>query len=173
MSKLQAGTKCLGKRHSKEPSPRVRCDSQVHAPIRAHFDRKIPLGLAVPDHTVPYGTDLSRDAFPGTSCLATIGVVATGRACRHFATASGQKAFLKAVLEAVLSKLAASPKYLQSSWVKMLRWQNSITRTTTRTITIEDSPHALQQHFELSHRSLERKSFLGDSTRLDPKNSTP
>jgi hypothetical protein len=32
----------------------------------AHFDPKIPLGLATPDHTVPYGTDLSRDAFPGT-----------------------------------------------------------------------------------------------------------
>src|SRR5208337_3535325 len=46
------------------------------------------LGLAAPDHTVPYGTVLSRDAFPGTSCQATIGVVPTGRACRHFATAS-------------------------------------------------------------------------------------
>ena len=30
------------------------------------------MGLAAPDHTVPYGTALSRDAFPGTSCLATI-----------------------------------------------------------------------------------------------------
>jgi hypothetical protein len=39
-----------------------------------------PLGLAAPDHTVPYGTVLSSDAFPGTSCLATIGVVPTGRA---------------------------------------------------------------------------------------------
>jgi hypothetical protein len=27
---------------------------------------------AAPDHTVPYGTVLSMDAFPGTSCLATI-----------------------------------------------------------------------------------------------------
>ena len=27
---------------------------------------------AAPDHTVPYGTVPSRDAFPGTSCLATI-----------------------------------------------------------------------------------------------------
>jgi hypothetical protein len=36
-----------------------------------------------PDHTVPYGTVLSRDAFPGTSCQATIGVVPTGRAGRH------------------------------------------------------------------------------------------
>ena len=26
----------------------------------------------VPDHTVPYGTVLSRDAFPGTSCQATM-----------------------------------------------------------------------------------------------------
>ena len=31
-------------------------------------------GLAAPDHTVPYGTVLSEDAFPGTSCQATIGV---------------------------------------------------------------------------------------------------
>ena len=42
----------------------------------------------VPDHTVPYGTVLSREAFPGTSCQATIGVVPPGRAGRHFATAS-------------------------------------------------------------------------------------
>src|SRR5208283_2562298 len=27
-----------------------------------------------PDHTVPYGTVLSKDAFPGTSCQATIAV---------------------------------------------------------------------------------------------------
>ncbi len=36
--------------------------------------REIPLGSAAPDHTVPYGTVLSEDAFPGTSCQATIGV---------------------------------------------------------------------------------------------------
>src|SRR5580704_16241501 len=36
------------------------------------FSREMPLGLAAPDHTVPYGTVLSRDTFPGTSCLATI-----------------------------------------------------------------------------------------------------
>ena len=36
--------------------------------------------LATPDHTVPYGTVLSRGAVPGTSCQATIGVVPTGRA---------------------------------------------------------------------------------------------
>src|ERR1700724_3137123 len=35
---------------------------------RRTFRREIPLGLAAPDHTVPYGTFLSRDAFPGTSC---------------------------------------------------------------------------------------------------------
>ena len=35
--------------------------------------------LARPDQTVPYGTVLSRDAVPGTSCQATIGVVPTGR----------------------------------------------------------------------------------------------
>src|SRR5246127_3853798 len=44
--------------------------------------------LAPPDHTVPYGTALSSGAFPGTSCLATIGVVPPGRAGGHFATAS-------------------------------------------------------------------------------------
>ena len=55
----------------------------------AHFRREIPLGLAAPDHTVPYGTVLSRDAFLGTSCQATIGVVPTGHAGRHFATALG------------------------------------------------------------------------------------
>jgi hypothetical protein len=27
-------------------------------------------GIATPDHTVPYGTVLSVDAFPGTSCQA-------------------------------------------------------------------------------------------------------
>jgi len=32
----------------------------------------IALRVAAPAHTVPYGTVLSRDAFPGTSCLATI-----------------------------------------------------------------------------------------------------
>src|SRR5271170_3130365 len=53
--------------------------------------REIPLRLVTPDHTVPYGTVLSRDAFPGTSCQATIGVVPTGRAFRHFATASPRK----------------------------------------------------------------------------------
>jgi hypothetical protein len=36
-------------------------------------------GISCADHTVPYGTVLSRDAFPGTSCQATIGVVPTGR----------------------------------------------------------------------------------------------
>jgi hypothetical protein len=37
-----------------------------------HLRRQIPLGLAAPDHTVPYGTVLSLDALPGTSCQATI-----------------------------------------------------------------------------------------------------
>src|ERR1700692_781435 len=36
------------------------------------FPREIPLKLAAPDHTVPYGTVHLRDTFPGTSCLATI-----------------------------------------------------------------------------------------------------
>src|ERR1700730_17386557 len=51
---------------------------------RHTFRRKIPLGLAAPDHTVPYGTILSRGVFPGTSCQATIGVVPMGRALREF-----------------------------------------------------------------------------------------
>ena len=51
-----------------------------------HF-REIPLGFAALDHILPYGTVLSRDAFPGTSCQATIGVVPPGHAGRHFATA--------------------------------------------------------------------------------------
>jgi hypothetical protein len=38
------------------------------------FPREIPLELAVSEHTVPYGTVHSRDTFPGTSCLATIGL---------------------------------------------------------------------------------------------------
>ena len=42
---------------------------------RHTFRREIPLGLAAPDHTVPYRTVLSTDAFPGTSCQATIGAV--------------------------------------------------------------------------------------------------
>jgi hydroxyacylglutathione hydrolase len=43
-------------------------------PALAHLRREIPLGCLgyCADHTVPYGTVLSGDAFPGTSCLATI-----------------------------------------------------------------------------------------------------
>jgi hypothetical protein len=52
------------------------------------LSQSFSLSSFVPDHTVPYGTVLSRDAFPGTSCQATIGVVPPGRAGRHFATAS-------------------------------------------------------------------------------------
>jgi hypothetical protein len=53
----------------------VRTDSMIgvtKTETRRTFRREIPLGSAAPDHTVPYGTVLSRDAFPGTSCLATI-----------------------------------------------------------------------------------------------------
>ena len=70
----------------KRPSRRVRCDLRRCAhrfddwrrvfslpqETPRTFRREIPLGLAAPDHTVPYGTVLSRDAFPGTSCQATI-----------------------------------------------------------------------------------------------------
>ena len=37
--------------------------------------------------------DFPRDAFAGTSCQATIGVVPPGRAARHFATASSESLF--------------------------------------------------------------------------------
>jgi hypothetical protein len=70
----------------KEPSRRVRSDSYRcalqemvhHREAIEHHRTQIfqvfshPQGLAALDHTVPYGTALSRDAFPGTSCLATI-----------------------------------------------------------------------------------------------------
>src|SRR4029077_19741837 len=39
----------------------------------AHISTRNTSGIscaAAPDHTVPYGTVLSRDAFPGTSCQA-------------------------------------------------------------------------------------------------------
>jgi hypothetical protein len=53
----------------------------------AHFDPKIPLGLAAPDHTVPYGTDLSRDAFPGTSCDWSLDILET-KNLRHMVKAN-------------------------------------------------------------------------------------
>jgi hypothetical protein len=67
----------------KEPSRRVRCDwcrcvarrfddwsDEISNPKTENLT--LSVGFAAPDHTVPYGTVLSRDAFPGTSCLATI-----------------------------------------------------------------------------------------------------
>src|ERR1700722_12469855 len=53
----------------------VRADSMIgvrNFKIRRLKTFTLDVGLAAPDHTVPYGTVLSRDAFPGTSCLATI-----------------------------------------------------------------------------------------------------
>ena len=53
----------------------VRADSMIEVtkfPIRRPKTWTLSVGLAAPDHTVPYGTVLWRDAFPGTSCLATI-----------------------------------------------------------------------------------------------------
>ena len=38
----------------------------------AHFDEKYLWDQLRTNHTVPYGTVLLRDAFPGTSCLATV-----------------------------------------------------------------------------------------------------
>jgi hypothetical protein len=40
----------------------------IYLRTRRTFRRERPLGLAAPDQTVPYGTVLSTDAFPGTSC---------------------------------------------------------------------------------------------------------
>jgi hypothetical protein len=60
----------------------------IRAGVRAN---SVKLGLAAPDQTVPYGTVLSRDAFPGTSCRATVGVVPPGGAGKHFATAFNQQ----------------------------------------------------------------------------------
>src|ERR1700719_563980 len=71
-------------RNPKVPYRRVRCDScrsahrfddwsdeisntKTETETRRTCRREIPLGLAAPAHTVPYGTVLSRDAFPGTS----------------------------------------------------------------------------------------------------------
>jgi hypothetical protein len=48
-------------------------DEISNAKTERTFRREIPLGLAAPGHTVPYGTVLSRDTVPGTSCQATIG----------------------------------------------------------------------------------------------------
>jgi hypothetical protein len=53
----------------------------MDAGVRIRFDdwsdeNPIPVicshGLTAPSHTVPYGTVLWREAFPGTSCQATI-----------------------------------------------------------------------------------------------------
>jgi hypothetical protein len=80
------GTKCLGQRHPKEPSRRVQSDSRRRTHRfnnwsdeisnttirRTSSTRHTPgmSGIATPDHTVPYGTVLSGDAVPGTSCQA-------------------------------------------------------------------------------------------------------
>ena len=48
---------------------------ESHKPHRCYLGNKeTPMGLAAPDHTVPYGTVLSEDAFSGTSCQATTGM---------------------------------------------------------------------------------------------------
>jgi hypothetical protein len=39
---------------------------------QSRYDEKYLWGSAAPDHTVPYGTVLSRGNIPGTSCQATI-----------------------------------------------------------------------------------------------------
>src|ERR1700692_973924 len=89
---------CLEQRHPKKAVRRVRydwCRCAHYSMIEVKkLRQEIPPGLAAPDHTVPGGTVLSRDAFPGTSCQATIGAVPTGRAGRHFTTASSYPAGL-------------------------------------------------------------------------------
>jgi hypothetical protein len=55
--------------------------------IRRTFRRETFLRLAAPDQTVPYGTAPSRDAFPGTSCLAwSLAVKELGRSVKHSGT---------------------------------------------------------------------------------------
>jgi hypothetical protein len=49
----------------------VRADSMIGV-TKFQITFTLSVGLAAPDHTVPYGTALSGDAFPGTPCLATI-----------------------------------------------------------------------------------------------------
>src|ERR1700729_1234857 len=56
----------------------------------AHVDEKYLWDSLRPIIPYPTGRFLSRDAFPGTSCQATIGIVPPGRAGRHFATASSE-----------------------------------------------------------------------------------
>jgi hypothetical protein len=56
----------------KRPSRRVRREGISQE--EAIHDDENHHGLAAPDHTVPYGTVLSRGNIPGTSCQATIGL---------------------------------------------------------------------------------------------------
>jgi hypothetical protein len=67
----------------------------------AHFDEKYLWELAAPDHPVPYGTVLPRDAFPGTSYQATIGVVPPGRAFSTF-TSGAPGVFLEGARSSAL-----------------------------------------------------------------------
>src|SRR3984957_11076523 len=101
LSPYYAGTSyliCLARFSTSNPQT----DQRPHLKNSAHLSnfltprtvsvlsQSFSLFSVVPDHTVRCGTVLSRDAFPGTSCQATIGVVPPGRAGRHFATASSQ-----------------------------------------------------------------------------------
>src|SRR5271165_4903829 len=69
------GTKCLGKRPSKEPSRRVRYDRAQLVPevflVEMCANHRIGAHTCT-NHTVPYGTAVGGGAVPGTSCQATI-----------------------------------------------------------------------------------------------------
>jgi len=70
----------------------VRADSMIGVTkfqIRRLKTLMLSVGLAAPDQTVPYGTVLWRDAFPGTSCLATI--MLSLRDKGHFAHRAGPR----------------------------------------------------------------------------------
>ena len=72
----------------------VRADSMIGVGVTKFQIRRLKIltlsvGLAAPDHTVPYGTALWRDAFPGTSCLATI--MLSLRDKGHFAHPAGPR----------------------------------------------------------------------------------
>ena len=71
---------------------RAGADSKIGVtkfPIRRPKTLTLSVGLATPNHTIPYGTVLWRDAFPGTSCLATI--MLSLRDKGHFAHRAGPR----------------------------------------------------------------------------------
>ena len=71
--------------------PGTSCQATIAPSLRDISVTPIIESVRTPARITPYPTGrlFWGGASPGTSCQATIGVVPTGRACRHFATASG------------------------------------------------------------------------------------